>query len=286
MESQRPDPHKLQLLRQALSAAESSLSLARQLLRELEGQAPPPRPFTPPRGGPFPQAQPQPQPQSRELPGIVGTFDGTYMTTLDGRKFPVPEGYASKTKLIFGDRLKMIEEGGQRHFKQIEPVRRTFVNGILSQKEGRFVAVTADGSYRLLQSSLRYYGGGEGDEVRIILPEGNKHAPFAAIDSIVKKSQVKKEEPAPLSPAVAGTPPSPKGLDADQPRGVKSAGEPAEEKMEKPEKEVKPPEKEKPVKPKEKKEAPTKEVKKEAKTAKETPKKSSPKKSSEDEELR
>lgn len=283
MENQRPDQHKLQLLGQALSAAESSLSLARQLLRELESQAPPPRPSDPPRGAPFPHAQPQPQ--ARELPGVVGTFDGTYLTTLDGRKFPVPEGYASKTKLVFGDKLKMIEERGQRHFKQIEQVRRIFANGIFSQKEGRFVAVTADGSYRLLQSSLRYYGGGEGDEVRIILPEGNKHAPFAAIDSILKKSQVKKEEPPPSPPVMAGAPPLPKGVDADQPSSVKSLGEATEEKREKPEREIKPPVKEKPAKPREKKVEKVLEVKKEAKTTKETPKKSA-RKSSEDEELR
>ena len=160
--------HQVQLINQALSAAVSSINLARQILREVEAAT-----RTPPR----------------DLPGIAGKFDGEAMVTDKGEKYPVSENYASKSLLVVGDTLKMVTEGDHRLFKQIERVRRVRVEGILTKKEGRWHAVTADGSYRILPAAVSFHRGGEGDEVVVLLPQDNKRVGFAALERVLKETE-------------------------------------------------------------------------------------------------
>src|SRR3989338_5777794 len=68
--------------------------------------------------------------------GVVGKFMGDCMMTEEGQKYDVPLNYASKSVLVFGDKLKMYEEGGEKKFKQIERVKRFRTEGILAKKEG------------------------------------------------------------------------------------------------------------------------------------------------------
>ncbi|MCG2686119.1 hypothetical protein L6258_01990 [Candidatus Parcubacteria bacterium] len=162
--------HQVQLINQALSAAVSSINLARQLLREVEAAERVP---------------------SRDLPGIEGKFDGEAMVTNEGEKYPVSENYASKSLLVVGDTLKMVTEGDRRLFKQIERVRRIRVEGILTKKEGRWHAVTADGSYRILPAAVSFHRGDEGSEVVVLLPQDNKRVGFAALERALKESEEK-----------------------------------------------------------------------------------------------
>src|SRR4030042_6923546 len=122
---------KIELIRQALSAAESSLKLARQLLSDIERSD----------GGN--------RQKTTDLPGVAGVFDGQNMFTEKGETHPVPENYASKSILVVGDTLKLVEDRGERRFKQIEHVKRHKSIGILSKKDGKWVAVTPEGSYKL-----------------------------------------------------------------------------------------------------------------------------------------
>lgn len=39
---------------------------------------------------------------------IKGEFDGQHMAGEDGKRYPIPPNYASKSKLLTGDRLKLI----------------------------------------------------------------------------------------------------------------------------------------------------------------------------------
>ncbi len=156
-----------QLIVQALNAAETNIKLAKQLLSGVRDQPP--------------------KPSTRELPGITGTFDGEDMVTEEGKKYPVNPNYASKSVLVYGDTLKKIEEDGQERFKQIARVKRQKVEGILAKKDGKFVAVTADGSYKVSPVAVGFYGGKEGDEVVVVLPLEDKNAPFAALESIKKE---------------------------------------------------------------------------------------------------
>jgi len=163
--------HQIQLINQALSAAVSSINLAKQLLREVEAAS---------RVSP------------RDLPGVEGKFDGEAMVTAEGKKYPVPENYASKSLLVVGDTLKMITEGDRKLFKQLERVKRTRSEGILTKKEGKWHVVTADGSYRILPAAVTFHHGEEGDEVAVLLPQDNKRVGFAALEKLVKGAEEEK----------------------------------------------------------------------------------------------
>lgn len=192
-----------QLINQALQAAISSINLARQMLQELEREV---------------------RISAKDLPGVIGTFDGEFMVGEDSKKYQVPENYASKSVLVYGDKLKMIEEGGEKLFKQVERVPRVKVEGILAKKEGKWHAVTTDGSHRLLSAAVSYNRGEEGDEVVVVLPEANRRSPFAALESVKKEAseqpsqpQVAPPAPAPALPRKAASKPSRKVAKAARP---------------------------------------------------------------------
>lgn len=179
----KDDTTAIRLINQALSAAASSINLAKQLLGELTlvkstlGSQPPatPSPKTP-------------EISALQLPGVIGTFDGQFMNTDDGAKFQVPENYASKSMIVFGDKLKMVDVNGEKRFKQIERTKRQRSNGMIVKKEGRYHVVTSDGSYKVSSAAVSFFGGKEGDEAHIILPLNNRHVPFAALESVGVKS--------------------------------------------------------------------------------------------------
>lgn len=54
---------------------------------------------------------------------IEGVFDGQNMVGSDGKTYPVPANYASKSKLVQGDILKLtIADDGIFLYKQIGPI--------------------------------------------------------------------------------------------------------------------------------------------------------------------
>ncbi|EKD32730.1 MAG: 50S ribosomal protein L7/L12 [uncultured bacterium] len=121
---------------------------------------------------------------------IEGVFDGQNMVGSDGKIYNVPQNYASKSKLVEGDILKLtILADGSFQFKQIGPIDRKRVVGVLSldSATGDFLAAGDDNhTYRLLKASVTYYKGMPGDEVVILVP---KSAPsvWAAVENVVKK---------------------------------------------------------------------------------------------------
>ena len=174
--------NKIQLIKQSIAAAETSLKAVKQLLFELEG------------GKSFesslakgPMSNPINQDSVKEKPGVVGIFDGENMVSETGEKFPIPPNYVSKSMLVIGDTLKMIEEGGSQRFKQIEHVKRHRTEGILTKKDGKFRIVTPEGSYKLLPVSVEFFKASVGDAAVAYLPAGNLTAPYAALESVLKK---------------------------------------------------------------------------------------------------
>lgn len=165
---------KLALIRQSLAAAESSIKTAKQLLSELE------------TGGIKPSA--------KDLPGETGIFDGTNMVTTKGEIHPIPANYASKSLLVTGDTLKLVDEDGEKRFKQIEHVKRHKTTGILHKKDGKFKVITPEGSYNVLGASIEHFKGDVGDEVTLQLPAGNLTCAFGAVESIKKAGQVSSDE--------------------------------------------------------------------------------------------
>jgi hypothetical protein len=116
---------------------------------------------------------------------IEGVFDGQYMVDKDGKKYPVPANYASKSKLVAGDVLKLtIMEDGSFIYKQIGPVPRKKVIGTLLQEGDDYKVVAGGKSYRVLLASVTYFKASPGDELTIMIPE-TEESEWAAIESAI-----------------------------------------------------------------------------------------------------
>lgn len=217
------DANKIDLIRQALSASESSIKLARQLLGELESGR---------RGD---------EPKAKEMPGITGIFEGEIMTTQKGEKYPVPENYASKSMLVVGDTLKLVENAGQKRFKQIEHVKRHKTIGIITKKEGKWAAVTPEGSYKILPASVEHFKGDVGDEVLLQLPANNLQTLWAAVEKVTKKGGEVQEKKTEQKPKENGKPfPSPAVTTESTNEEKVTKPKPSKEKASPVKKEVKP----------------------------------------------
>ncbi len=119
---------------------------------------------------------------------IEGVFDGESMIGPDGKKYPVPTNYASKSKLVEGDILKLtVSDRGDFIYKQIHPIERVRVVGELKKgSDGNYYVVKNDKKWLILSASVTYFKGETGDETVILVPaEG--HSKFAAVENIIKK---------------------------------------------------------------------------------------------------
>ncbi len=117
---------------------------------------------------------------------IEGVFDGQNMQGNDGEEYPVPPNYASKSKLVEGDVLKLtIEIGGALLYKQINPVERKRIVGTLTVDDtGNFGVQTAEKTYKVLLASVTFYRAQEGDEVTVLVPE-HGDAEWGAVDHVI-----------------------------------------------------------------------------------------------------
>jgi hypothetical protein len=116
---------------------------------------------------------------------VEGTFDGQAMVGPEGKTFPVPANYASKSKLVEGDRLKLtILPNGTFLYKQIAPVDREFVRGALLKEDGQFKVVAGGKSYRVLLASVTYYKGCVGDDITLIVPKDHE-AIWGTIEAVI-----------------------------------------------------------------------------------------------------
>lgn len=115
---------------------------------------------------------------------IEGVFDGQVMVGPDGKNYPVPANYASKSKLLEGDVLKLtIADDGSFIYKQIGPIERKQVIGTLTQHDGAYYVETNGKEYRILLASVTFFRLHEGDQVTIIVPEDNPEAQWAAVEA-------------------------------------------------------------------------------------------------------
>jgi bifunctional DNA-binding transcriptional regulator/antitoxin component of YhaV-PrlF toxin-antitoxin module len=96
----------------------------------------------------------------------------------------VPANYASKSKLIEGDILKLtIADDGSFVYKQIGPVARRQIIGTLVQHDGAYFVEVNGREYRVLLASVTYFKAKTGDQISIIVPEDNREAEWAAIEA-------------------------------------------------------------------------------------------------------
>ncbi len=104
---------------------------------------------------------------------VEGIFNGEAMTDAQGKVYPVPANYASKSKLVPGDALKLtILEDGSFLFKQIGPVKRKKMIGELAElSEGEFCVRAGETDFRVLPASVTYFKANAGDKLTILIPE-------------------------------------------------------------------------------------------------------------------
>jgi len=115
---------------------------------------------------------------------IEGVFDGQNMVGSDGKTYPVPANYASKSKLVQGDILKLtIADDGSFMYKQIGPIARKQVVGLLEQKDGHYFVTVGKKSYRVLLASVTYFKAKPGDQVSVDVPEDDATAEWAALEA-------------------------------------------------------------------------------------------------------
>ena len=119
---------------------------------------------------------------------IEGTFDGQIMIATDGKQYPVPANYASKSKLVEGDVLKLtITPDGSFIYKQIGPAQRKSIIGIASQDEkGNYFILSEGKPYKVLLASITYFKAQPGDEVVIMVPR-EIDSSWAAIENVISK---------------------------------------------------------------------------------------------------
>ena len=157
-------------LRKLLIDAETNLAAAKELLNSMLG------------------ADDEPVRTTEQLAGriVEGVFDGQAMHDSEGKSYPVPANYASKSKLVEGDILKLtIADDGSFIYKQIGPVARRQLVGTLVQHDGAYYVEAGSKEYRVLLASVTFFKGRIGDQVSIIVPEDNRNAEWAAVEAIL-----------------------------------------------------------------------------------------------------
>lgn len=156
-------------LRSLIQEAETNLAAAKELLISIVGDEPLPV-----------------RSDADNVAGkvIEGVFDGQTMIGPDGKSYPVPANYASKSKLVEGDILKLtIADDGSFIYKQIGPVARRQLIGVLLQHDGAYFVEVNGREYRVLLASVTYFKAHVGDQVSIIVPEDNREAVWAAVEA-------------------------------------------------------------------------------------------------------
>src|SRR5205814_1816691 len=143
-------------LRALIDEAETSLAAAKELLVSLVGDDP----------------NLIDKVKDKSLGKVIeGVFDGQNMVGSDAKNYPVPANYASKSKLVQGDILKLtIAEDGAFMYKQIGPIPRRQVVGVLKQKDGHYFVEVDNHEYRVLLASVTYFKAKPGDQVSVNIP--------------------------------------------------------------------------------------------------------------------
>ncbi|OGE81369.1 MAG: hypothetical protein A3H72_03755 [Candidatus Doudnabacteria bacterium RIFCSPLOWO2_02_FULL_48_8] len=169
----------LALIAQMIESAEKNIQSAKQMLKDLMGGK---------SDGAEIMRRAQVLSVSEGGKVIEGVFDGSNMIGPDGKQYPVPANYASKSKLVEGDVLKLtIADDGSFIYKQIGPIERKKVLGVLAVDEKGEYRVVADGKpYKVLLASLTYFKAEPGDQVTIVLPK-EREANWGAVENVIKQ---------------------------------------------------------------------------------------------------
>lgn len=160
---------QIKRLRALIQEAETNLAAATELLISLVGD----------------DEKVAPIAQDENIGKVIeGVFDGQNMVGSDGKVYPVPANYASKSKLVQGDILKLtIADDGTFLYKQIGPIPRKQVVGTLKLDNGHYFVEVGSKEYRVLLASVTYFKAKPGDQVSVNVPEDDSAAEWAALEA-------------------------------------------------------------------------------------------------------
>ena len=189
------DDKKIKQIQKLLDVAEGNLQSARNLLLDILGEK---------KTGKVDHSE-----SAKDLSildegkVIEGVFDGEQMVAPDSKKYPVPANYASKSKLVEGDTLKLtIADDGSLIYKQIKPVERKNLIGTLAYDNGNYTFLADGKTYKVLFASVTYYKGEPGSKASIVVPAAAE-SQWAALESVIhdhdgteEKTEGKKTETA------------------------------------------------------------------------------------------
>ena len=120
---------------------------------------------------------------------VEGIFNGQIMIDKQGTEYPVPANYASKSKLVPGDSLKLtIKEDGRFLYKQIGPVERKRVIGHLTYEDGQYKVIASNKAYKVLLASVTYFRGSVGDKVTLVIP-ALEESDWGTIEHIIPQTE-------------------------------------------------------------------------------------------------
>lgn len=188
---------KIEMIRQYVESATLSLQEAKMLLEELGGSSSAAEALQKAKQAGAILAS---QDGSKVIEGV---FDGQNMVGPDGKQYSIPANYASKSKLVEGDLLKLtIATNGSFIYKQIGPVERKRVRGKLvkDQESGEFRIIAEERSYRALTASITYFKGQAGNDVVILIPR-DKVSSWAAVENIIHTEEGESLHDDALAPA-------------------------------------------------------------------------------------
>lgn len=173
---------KLALIKEMIESAESNLRSAKQILIELGATG---------AKNVYSKIAAEiesPDKDNEEGAKIIeGVFNGESMIDKSDKEYPVPANYASKSKLVPGDILKLtVAEDGAFTYKQIGPVERKRVIGTLTYEDGQYRVIANSKAYKVLLASVTYFKGEVGDKVSLVIPE-IEDSEWGAIEHIIPK---------------------------------------------------------------------------------------------------
>lgn len=120
---------------------------------------------------------------------VEGIFNGEKMIDSSGKEYAVPPNYASKSKLVEGDKMKLtITKNGRFIYKQISQIERKRLVGelILNSANGQWNVIANGKNYKVLTASITFYKGISGDEV-VFFASKNNDSSWGAIEHIIHK---------------------------------------------------------------------------------------------------
>lgn len=175
------DDNLLQV-QELIDSASASLKTAHALLREMTGVIDTSRERHSLRAAHMPSAGPV---NGKVVEGI---FDGQNMVDRNGQTYPVPANYASKSKLVEGDGMKLtITDEGKFIYKQIAPIPRRTALGVLIQEDGQYKVLIEGKSLRVLLASVTFYRAEVGDQVTVLLPKDGE-VKWGTVEAVIPRN--------------------------------------------------------------------------------------------------